>query len=136
MKTRKLRILVGTSEPAILRSARILLRHHLQTRVGAVISSAAGRDELVRRIAADKFDLIVLFGQTLLPSREHVLPPLKNFVQAIFDITSKVSTPIIALSSMPEMRGELLAAGADVFLAMPYTLTDFTAAVDRCLKRK
>lgn len=136
MKTRKVRILIGTSENDILRSARILLRYHLQTRGGTMISSVAGRDDLVRRIATDKFDLIVLFGQTLLPSRDRVLPPLKNTVQAIFDITSKVSTPIVALSTIPESRSEVLAAGADVFVAMPYTLKDFTAAVDRCLKHK
>lgn len=81
MSTSTSRILVGASEKDILRSARILLRHHLQTRGGAVISSATGRNDLVRRMDSDKFDLIVLFGQTPLPSQDRVLPPLKNTVQ-------------------------------------------------------
>lgn len=130
MKTLKVRILIGTSEKDILRSARILLRHHLQTRGGSVISSAAGLDDLVRRAATGKFDLIVMFGQTLLPGSGRADLPLENSIRAIRQIKAKVSTPILALSTIPESSRRLLSSGADAFLAMPYTLEDFTAAVD------
>lgn len=125
--------MIGTSEKGLLQCAEILLRHHLQARDGPVISSVAGRDDLVRRIATDKFDLIILFGATLLPSRDHVLPPLKNTVQTIFDITSRVSTPIITLSAMPESRSQWLVAGADAFLEMLPSVEEFAVTASRLL---
>lgn len=136
MKTLKVRILIGTSEKDILRSARMMIRYHLRERGGTVVSSAAGRDDLVRRAATGKFDLIVMFGQTLLPGSDRADLPLENSVRAIQEVKAKVSTPILALSTIPESSRRLVTAGADVFLAMPYALKDFAAAVERCLKRK
>lgn len=130
------RILIGTSEKDMLRCARIILRHHLQGRGGVIVSSVAGRDDLVRRAVTGKFDLIVLFGQTLLPGRDRVNLPLENSVRAIQEVKANVTTPILALSSMPETTLRLLAAGADAFLAMPFTIQDFTAMVDRRDKQK
>jgi DNA-binding response OmpR family regulator len=101
-----------------------------------VVSSATGRDDLVRRAASENFGLIILFGQTLLPGSDRADLPLENSVHAIQEVKAKVTTPILALSTIPETSRRLVSAGADVFLAMPYTLKDFTAAVDRCLKRK
>lgn len=136
MKTLKVRILIGTSEKDILRSARAMIRYHSRERGGTVVSSAAGLDDLVRRAASGKFDLIVLFGQTLLPGSGRADLPLENSIRAIQEVKAKVSTPILALSTIPESSRRLVSSGADAFLAMPYTLKDFTDAVDRCLKHK
>ena len=40
----------------------------------------------------------------------------------------------MALSTIPETEQQLLTAGADIFVAMPYELKDFRTAVDRCLE--
>jgi DNA-binding NarL/FixJ family response regulator len=129
-------MLIGTSEKDILRSVRMMIRYHFRERGGTVVSSAAGRDDLVRRAATGKFDLIVMFGQTLLPGRGRADLPLENSIRAIQEIKAKVSTPILALSTIPESSRRLVSSGADVFLGMPYALKDFAAAVERCLKRK
>lgn len=136
MRARLKRVLIGTSEKDILRCARVIVRHHLRARGGVIVSSVAGRDDLVRRAATEKFDLIILFGQTLLPGRDRVNLPLENSVRAIQEVKANGTTPILALSSMPETKPRLLAAGADAFLAMPFTIQDFTAMVDRCDKQK
>jgi DNA-binding NarL/FixJ family response regulator len=136
MNTLKVRILIGTSEKDILRSARAMIRYHFRERGGTVVGSATGRDNLVRRAATGKLDLIVMFGQTLLPGSDRADLPLENSVRAIQEVKAKVSTPILALSTIPESSRRLVTAGADVFLAMPYKLKDFTDAVDRCLKRR
>lgn len=136
MSTCPKRILIGTSEKDILRCARIILRHHLQGRGGVIVSSVAGRDDLVRRAVTGKFDLIILFGQTLLPGRDRVNLPLENSVRAIQEVKANVTTPILALSSMPETKPRLLAAGADAFLAMPFAVKNFIGAVHRGLKRE
>lgn len=136
MKRLATRILIGTSEKDILRCARIIVRNHLQERDGVVVSSAAGRDDFVRRAVTDKFDLIILFGQTLLPGRDRVDLPLENSVRAIQEVKTNVTTPILALSSMPETKRRLLAAGADAFLAMPFAVKNFICAVHRGLKRE
>lgn len=134
MSTPEIRILICTSEKDILRSTRMILRHHFRDRGGVVVSSVTGRDDLVRRAVTEKFNLIILFGQTLLPGSDRVDLPLGNSVRAIQEVKAKVSTPMLALSTMPETQRRLVTAGADAFLEMPYSRKDFTIAIDRCLK--
>lgn len=128
------RVLISTCEDDIYRGVELIVGSHLETRGGVKFTRAKQRDECERLACSGNFDLIVLLGQTTLYSRGFVGSPLDNSVAIIQAIRAKVATPIIALSTMPEME-QLLSAGADVFLAMPYELKDLGSAVDRCLKR-
>ncbi|MCU0772417.1 MAG: hypothetical protein MUE94_11720 [Verrucomicrobia bacterium] len=129
------RILISTCEDDIFRSAEVIAGHHLESRGGVEIAQAKHRDECEQLATSGNFDLIVLLGQTTLYSRGFVGSPLDNSIAIIKAIKAKVATPVLALSTMPEEEGALLNAGAHGFLAMPYTLDEFTGALNRLPQR-
>jgi DNA-binding response OmpR family regulator len=106
---------------------------YLQFSGGTKITRATDYEECVRLANSASYDLVIFFGQTTSPGGTYRDYPLTNSIRAIREIKAKVTTPIIALSTMPETEQQLLSAGADVFLAMPYLLKDFPDAVDWCL---
>lgn len=127
------RILISTSHDDISRSIEIVAGHHLEARGGTKITWATRYEECVRLASSGDFDLVVFFGQTTSAGGTYTEGLLENSVRAIQKIKAKVSTPIIALSTMHETQQQLLSAGADVFVAMPYELKDFKDSLDRCL---
>lgn len=133
MSNHKHRVLISTGESDIFRNAEALTQHHFDSRGGVEIFQANHTDNCVRQAASGEFGLIILFGQTLLSRRGSVVSPLDNAIATIQAIKSKVTTPLLTLSTMPGEREELVSAGADDFVEMPYRLGEFTAALDRCM---
>ncbi len=133
MSNHRHRVLISTGESDIFRSAEALTQHHFDSRGGVEIFQANHSDNCVRQAATGEFGIIILFGQTLLSRRGPVGSQLDNAIATIQAIKSKSATPLLAFSTMPGEREELLSAGAHGFLAMPYTLGEFTGAMDRCL---
>ncbi len=135
MSTLKTRILISTCEDDIFRSAEVLTHHYFDSRRSVEICQAKHSDNCVRLTSSSDFDLIVLYGQTTLPSRGFPGSPLDNSIAILKAIKAKVATPVLALSTVPEEEGALLNAGAHGFLAMPYTLDEFTGALNRLPER-
>ncbi len=127
------RILVSTCEAGHFAHAEALVHHYLDPRGGVEITQAEDYEKCVRLASSDNYDLVVFFGQTTSAGGTYTEGLLANSIRAIREIKAKVATPIIALSTFPQLEEQPLSAIADVFLAMPYELKDFKAAVDRCL---
>jgi hypothetical protein len=88
-------------------------------------------DEFVREASTGAFNSVVLCPNSIAPPLLLEGGLLENAVAAVKAIKGARAVPIVVLSTMPEWRDDLIAAGADVFMAMPLNITDFTAAVDR-----
>lgn len=129
------RILVSTCESGHFAHAEALVHHYLDPRGGVEITQAEDYEKCVRLASSDNYDLVVFFGQTTSAGGTYTEGLLANSIRAIREIKAKVATPIIALSTFPQLEEQPLSAIADVFLAMPYELKDFKTAVDRCLRR-
>lgn len=133
MSNHKPRVLISTGESDIFRSAEALTQHHFDSRGGVEVIQANHSDNCVRQAASGEFGIIILFGQTLLSRRGPVGSQLDNAIATIQAIKSKSTSSLLALSTMPGEREELLSAGADDFVEMPYRLGEFTSALDRCM---
>ncbi len=127
------RILVSTSHDDSFRSVAMVVGSHLETRGGAKFTRATEYEECVRLASSGNYDLVVFFGQTTSAGGSYTEGPLANSIRAIRAIKASVSTPIMALSTIPETEQQLLSAGVDVFVAMPFEFKDFRTAVDQCL---
>lgn len=130
------RILVSTCEDGHFAHVEALFRHFLYPQGGVEMTQAENYEKCVRLASSDNYDLVVFFGQTTSAGGTYTGGIFANSIRAIREIKAKVATPIIALSTFPQLEEQPLSAIADVFLAMPYELKDFKAAVDRCLKHK
>jgi DNA-binding response OmpR family regulator len=121
------KILLGCNEIYLARAIRLLLGSSCE------VSERSRLDEFVYDACTGGFDLVILYSNCLSP------PPLcpggllENSVFATKTIKSTSKVPIIALTSMPEWRESLLAAGADVCLNTPFEATEFRDAALRCL---
>jgi DNA-binding response OmpR family regulator len=117
----------------LFRNIEVALRQHLRKQGGVGVSKAADSDHFVRRATTEKCVLLIVAGQTLLPGTSDTGLPLENAMRVIRAVKAKSSAPVIALSTITKTEQELLSAGADVFLAIPFKMKQFTDAVDRCL---
>lgn len=129
------RILVGTNHDDIYAGVEMIVRNHLEARGGVEAVRVTRCDECVLQASSGNFALVVFFGQTLLPGGRYTGGYMECAPRAIRAIKANATTPILCLSSLPEVGGSWLAAGADAFLETPYTVEEFTSAVDRCVKR-
>jgi hypothetical protein len=105
------RILISTSHDDIFRSVEMIVGCHLEVRGGTKITRATEYEECVRLASGGNYDLVVFFGQTTSAGGTYTEGPLENSIRVIQEIKTKVSTPILALSTMPETGQQLLSAG-------------------------
>ena len=117
-------ILVGCCEPTVIEAIRVLLagRCHVDQRTRM--------DEFVREASTGAFHSVVLCPNSIAPPLLLDGGLLENAVAAVKAIKGARAVPIVVLSTMSEWRDDLIAAGADVFMAMPLNVTEFTTAVD------
>ena len=87
-------------------------------------------DEFVREASTGAFHSVVLCPNSISPPLLINGALLENAVAAVKAIKGARAVPIFVLSTC-EWRDDLIPAGADVFMAMPLNVTEFTAAVDR-----
>jgi CheY-like chemotaxis protein len=121
------KILIGCNEVYLAKALMLLLGESCQ------ITERTRFDEVVREACNGGFDLVVLYSNCLSPP---LLCPgglVENSVAAIRTIKSFGPAPIIALTSMVEWHGPLLAAGADACLTTPFKAAEFKDAVSHCL---
>lgn len=120
-------ILIGCNEIYLAKAIRLLLGNCCE------VSERSRLDEFVRDACTGGFDLVIVYSNCLSPPPLCAGGLLENSVFATKTIKSSTKVPIIAMTSMPEWRESLLAAGADVCLKTPFEAPEFRDAVLRCL---
>jgi hypothetical protein len=117
-------LLVGCCESPVVEAIRLLLADRCH------VSECTRMDEFVREASTGAFHSVVLCPNSISPPLLINGALLENAVAAVKAIKEARAVPIFVLSTC-EWRDDLIAAGADVFMAMPLNVTEFTAAVDR-----
>ncbi len=117
-------ILVGCCEPPVTEAIRLLLAGRCH------VTECSRMDEFVREGSTGTFHSVVLCPNSIAPPLPLEGGLLENATAAVKAIKGAHAVPIIILSTVSGWRDDLIAAGADVFMAMPMNVTEFTAAVD------
>ena len=127
MSMDKRKILLGCNEIYLAKAIKLVLADLCE------VVERSRFDEFVHDACNGGFDLVILYSNCLSP------PPLcdggllENSVFATKTIKSSIKVPIIALTSMPQWRDALLAAGADVCLNTPFEAAEMRDAAAHCL---
>jgi|EBPBio282013_DNA_FD.fasta_scaffold20617_2 DNA-binding response OmpR family regulator len=121
------KILIGCNEIYLVKAIKLLLGKSCEVTVCSRL------DEFVRDACTGGFDLVILYANCLSPPPLCAGGLLENSVFATKTIKSSTKFPIIALTSMPEWRDALSAAGADICLNTPFDAPEFRDAAFRCL---
>jgi CheY-like chemotaxis protein len=116
------KILIGCNEIYVAKAIKLLLGNTYE------VTERSGLAELVQDACSGDFDLVILYSNCLSPPQLCAGGLLENSVFATKTIKSARTVPIIALTSMPEWRDALSAAGADICLNTPFDAPEFRNA--------
>lgn len=118
-------ILVGCCESPVIEAIRVLLAGRCH------VTECSRMDEFVREASTGAFHSVVLCPNSISPPLLLDGGLLENALAAVKALKGARGVPAVVLSTMPEWRDDLIAAGADAFVPMPVDSTEFMVALGR-----
>jgi len=122
-------VLLGCNEPLVTEGLKLVLADRCH------VSERTCSEEVVRDASTGNFDTVVLCVNSMSPLVRYGGGVLGSATGTIKAIKAALSVPVLVLSTFPEWRDDLIAAGANVFMTMPMNYTEFREAVSECLQR-
>ena len=128
-------LLLGNSEGRVSNLIEALVRDVCDNRAVVHCTRATGLDEFNRQVSEEKFDLVILIPEKLLPT-----PNCRNCrgcyagaADAIRAIKGQGPTPTLAVAVPPQHQAVLSEAGADCVLDLPFKCEQVKSSVRQLL---
>jgi CheY-like chemotaxis protein len=130
-------VLVGSREKPVSESLRVVIEHLLKKRLQLHFADRDSWQELAAYADEHGYDLLLVnLTQTINHNRAgRTLGEMT--AENVRQFKARYHNPIIILTSWdePGMFAQLEAAGADVVITMPFTLSQITPHIEKCISQ-